>query len=185
MHHVTKVVLGKGAERMLFSKLCLICSSLVISSCKWENLASSVLFQGKTYSLLEGSERSLRSRRLEVVGERENGCVRGSRTPVFSCAHYFQAPDTQAKVSPVFSIQYSHVNHNALYLPSPLNFAWALSLISLGTTVIPRKNWKHGLCKFWWINKVHYYVRESAEYNNWSSPSTPPGADYSATDTTK
>ena len=66
----------------------------------------------------------------------------------------------------VFSIQYSRVNHNALYLPSPLNFALALSLISLGTTVIPRKNWKHGLCKFWWINKVHYYVRESAEYNN-------------------
>ena len=42
---------------------------------------------------------SLRSRRLEVVGERENWRVRGkhargvfpSRSPVFSCAHYFQA----------------------------------------------------------------------------------------------
>ena len=35
---------------------------------------------------------SLRSRRLEVVGERENGCA-----PVFfSCAYYFQAPATQA-----------------------------------------------------------------------------------------
>ena len=48
---------------------------------------------------------SLRSKCLEVVGERENGRVRGrhargvspSRAPVFSCAHYFQAPATQAK----------------------------------------------------------------------------------------
>ena len=53
---------------------------------------------------------SLRSRRLEVVGERENGCALGardgdtlsprvspSRAPVFSCAHYFQAPAAQAK----------------------------------------------------------------------------------------
>ena len=54
---------------------------------------------------------SLRSRRLEVVGETENGRARGrhargdcslsprvfpSRAPVFSCAHYFQAPATQA-----------------------------------------------------------------------------------------
>ena len=45
---------------------------------------------------------SLRSRRLEVAGERENGRVRGrhvspSRAPVFSFAHYFQAPATQAR----------------------------------------------------------------------------------------
>ena len=55
---------------------------------------------------------SLRSRRLEVVGERQNGRAREtregwgsslsprvspSRAPVFSCAHYFQAPATQAK----------------------------------------------------------------------------------------
>ena len=51
---------------------------------------------------------SLSSRRLEVVGERENGRERGrhARTsllaclllarPFFSCAHYFQAPATQA-----------------------------------------------------------------------------------------
>ena len=54
---------------------------------------------------------SLRSRRLEVVGETENGRARGrhargdcslslrvspSRAPDFSCAHYFQAPATQA-----------------------------------------------------------------------------------------
>ena len=46
----------------------------------------------------------LRSRRLEVMGERENGRARGShargevspsRAPVFSCAHCFQAPATQ------------------------------------------------------------------------------------------
>ena len=48
---------------------------------------------------------SLRSRRLEVVGEREKGRARGrhargdmrpSHAHVFSCAHYFQAPATQA-----------------------------------------------------------------------------------------
>ena len=49
----------------------------------------------------------LRSRRLEVVGTRKNGRARRrhasrprvspSRAPVFSCAHYFQAPATQAK----------------------------------------------------------------------------------------
>ena len=55
---------------------------------------------------------SLRSRRLEVVGERENGRARGRHAkdegapsplaclllahPFFSCAHYFQAPATQA-----------------------------------------------------------------------------------------
>ena len=47
---------------------------------------------------------SLRSRRLEVAGERENGRARGrhvcpSRAPVFSCAHYFQAPATQANAN--------------------------------------------------------------------------------------
>ena len=48
---------------------------------------------------------SLRSRRLEVVGERENGRTRGvspSRAPVFSCAHYFQAPTTQARSIQLF-----------------------------------------------------------------------------------
>ena len=54
---------------------------------------------------------SLRGRRLEVAGERENGRSRGrhargdSRPPVFSCAHYFQAPATRVSPSraPVFS----------------------------------------------------------------------------------
>ena len=46
---------------------------------------------------------SPRSRRLEVVGERENGCVRGrcargEGAPIFSCAHYFQAPAMQARI---------------------------------------------------------------------------------------
>ena len=43
-----------------------------------------------------GSQRrscySLRSRRLEVVGRKRER----ARAPVFSCAHYFQAPATQA-----------------------------------------------------------------------------------------
>ena len=44
---------------------------------------------------------SLRSRRLEVVGARKNGClhVSPSRALVLSCAHYFQAPATQAMCS--------------------------------------------------------------------------------------
>ena len=43
---------------------------------------------------------SLRSRRLEVVGARKNGRARGRHAlaPVLSCAHYFQAPATQATV---------------------------------------------------------------------------------------
>ena len=44
---------------------------------------------------------SLRSRRLEVVGERENGRARGRHACLLACvlflAHYFQAPATQAK----------------------------------------------------------------------------------------
>ena len=42
---------------------------------------------------------SLRGRRLEVVGERENRRARGRRVsspPAFCCAHYFQAPAMQA-----------------------------------------------------------------------------------------
>ena len=40
---------------------------------------------------------SLRSSRLEVVGERENKRVReGDTREVFSCAHYFHAPATQS-----------------------------------------------------------------------------------------
>ena len=41
---------------------------------------------------------SLRSRRLEVVGARKKTPrVSSSRAPVLSCAHYFQAPATQAQ----------------------------------------------------------------------------------------
>ena len=46
---------------------------------------------------------SLRSTRLEVVGERENGRARGRHAPAFSCAHYFQAPATQAMTCLVFN----------------------------------------------------------------------------------
>ena len=42
---------------------------------------------------------SLRSRRLGVVGVRKNGRVSPSHAPVLSCAHYFQAPATQAKIN--------------------------------------------------------------------------------------
>ena len=56
---------------------------------------------------------SLRSRRLQVVGERDNGCARGrhasSRARVFSCAHYFQAPAAQA--SQFTEQQHSHTRH--------------------------------------------------------------------------
>ena len=33
---------------------------------------------------------------LEVVGVRENGRARETRAPFFTCAHYLQAPATQA-----------------------------------------------------------------------------------------
>ena len=60
----------------------------------------------KRNELVTSRRRSLRSRRLEVAGERVNGRARGrharvsprvspSRAPVFSCARYFQAPATQ------------------------------------------------------------------------------------------
>ena len=39
---------------------------------------------------------SLGSRRLEVVGERENGRTRGRHAPIFPSAHYFQGPAMQA-----------------------------------------------------------------------------------------
>ena len=44
---------------------------------------------------------SLRSRRLKVVGEKENGRVSPSRAPYLSFAHYFQAPVTQAIFCPL------------------------------------------------------------------------------------
>ena len=64
------------------------------------------------------SQCSLRNRRWEVVGERENGRARGRHVrgegplsprvspfpPVFSCAHYLQAPATQANLSVLISV---------------------------------------------------------------------------------
>ena len=43
---------------------------------------------------------SLGSRRLEVVGERENGRARGRHAPIFPCAHYFQGPCYAGKPIP-------------------------------------------------------------------------------------
>ena len=75
-----------------------------------------VIFLKSLYAFLKGDyhwaefagQTSLRSRRLEVVGERESGRgrhasprVSPSRAPVFSCAHCFQAPATQAMARPV------------------------------------------------------------------------------------
>ena len=42
-----KLVPVKEAESILFSKLRLFCSLLVISSCKWKNLSSSLPFKRK------------------------------------------------------------------------------------------------------------------------------------------
>ena len=61
--------------------------------------------KGNAFSL-KGSVSSLRSRRLEVVGERDNGRARGRQVRGFSfsrarffflCAHCLQAPATQAR----------------------------------------------------------------------------------------
>ena len=51
-------------------------------------------------------------------------------------------------------IGHLHVFHNAPHLP-PKNVAQALFSISLGTAVIPRRNEKQRLAKFWEANKVH------------------------------
>ena len=70
-------VQGQGASRYGRGK----------AACSPRNAISSVL--------------SLRSRRLEVVGATKSWCLRvsHSRAPVLSCAHYFQAPATQAMCS--------------------------------------------------------------------------------------
>ena len=60
-----------------------------------------------TNSRLEGTKYSLRSRRFEVVGEREKGRATGRHAPVLFFAHYFQAPATQAKQNTVIYIKLS------------------------------------------------------------------------------
>ena len=69
------------------------------------SLKNHTRFQTKMEKVYTCFQTSLRSRRLEVAGERENGRARGrhaspSRAPVFTCAHYFQAPATQAIFRP-------------------------------------------------------------------------------------
>ena len=55
-------------------------------------------------------------------------------------------------------IHHFHIDHNAPSLrPTILH-------ISLGMTVIPRRNWKlKGYAKFWGVNKVYYGLCESSE----------------------
>ena len=78
-----------------FNYVCIQIKSLMIGT-----LVARVFVQNhlrdEVYIVTSVLFRSLRSRRLEVVGERENGCARGRHARGFSCAHYFQAPATQA-----------------------------------------------------------------------------------------
>ena len=51
-----------------------------------------------------------------------------------------------------------------MHLVYPQNFVQPLSSISLGTTVLPRRNWKKkGYAKFWGVNRVHYGLYENCE----------------------
>ena len=59
---------------------------------------------------------SLLSRRLEVVSERENRRARGrhvspTRAPVFSCAHYFQAPYLRRRNRHSWGLKFLHAQH--------------------------------------------------------------------------
>ena len=60
-----------------------------------------------TNSRLRWTKYSLRSRRLEVVGEREKERARGRHAPVLFFAHYFQVPATQARQNTVIYIKLS------------------------------------------------------------------------------
>ena len=54
-----------------------------------------------------------------------------------------------------------------VYPPAPTqNFALPFSSISLGTSVIPRRNWKQSLCKFGGrgVNKMYYGLCENCEW---------------------
>ena len=60
--------------------------------------------------------RKIYVRRLEVVGERENGRARGrhvspSRAPVFSCAHYFQVSDLRRCNRHSWGLKFLHAQH--------------------------------------------------------------------------
>ena len=77
---------------------------------KFPETESSVYFGDLRISCFRSgrfSRVNLRSRRLEVVGERENGRVSPSRGPVFSCAHYLQAPATQVSRVACENIRFS------------------------------------------------------------------------------
>ena len=67
---------------------------------------------------------SLRSRRLEEVNARKNGRASLTRVPVLSCAHYFQAPATQATTTE---------NTSVFVCAFASGFTWPISCQNLWT----------------------------------------------------
>ena len=101
--HTWKSLLFRAHIWYMFSRCCSAMLPRIwkgVSSYIGQHLANGLIHP----THLRHHRSSLRGRRLEVVGERENGRAREtrvsrvspSRAPVFSCAHYFQAPATQA-----------------------------------------------------------------------------------------
>ena len=106
---------------------------------------------------------SLRSRRLEVAGERENGRAR-VRAPVFSCANYFQVPATQANENFTLKVNSRRFNLNRAYSisfnsPNVGNFFWSLILKDCIKVHEKKKEvavlCSHPLKK---INTMHFHV---------------------------
>ena len=59
------------------------------------------------------------------------------------------------------AFRHLHISHNAPYLPPPPEKKFCISIVfnfSWGA-VIPRRNEKQRLCKFWGANKVHHQWR--------------------------
>ena len=74
---------------------------------------------------------SLGSRRLEVVGERENGRARGRHAPVFPWAHYFQTPATQANRFLARGTQRRNVSTHAWSVSNGFHCALEACLVNL------------------------------------------------------
>ena len=88
------------AKQQLCTCITLFCTYLCrrYMTSTWKCLISGFVEEGNRRQQLQSN---LRSRCLEVVGARKNGHEREtrvypSRAPVLSCAHFFQAPATQA-----------------------------------------------------------------------------------------
>ena len=104
---------------------------------------------------------SLRSRRLEVVGTRKNGCARRRhargegdsplaclpRAPVLSFAHNFQAPATQAKSGFIGSFNLSWSEWSRITDPDPNHLKGTHPLISKKVARNVSANHKEELCK--------------------------------------